>query len=92
VGRLFIEGEMSKQDGAREIDCPTVDTNAPPEARHGGHGTSEYYMIRDFVDAMETGTKPPIDVIRSVDFTLPGICAHQAAMSGGTWVDVPLLG
>ena len=89
-GRLFLEDEMSKQDGAREIDCPTVDPNAPLEARHGGHGTSEYYMIRDFIDAIENNTRPPIDVIRSIDFTLPGICAHQAAMSGGTWVDVPL--
>ena len=49
-------------------------------------------MIRDFVSALENRAKPPIDVVRAVNFTLPGILAHKAAMSGGTWLDVPLLG
>jgi len=89
-GRLFIEGEMDKEKGAEVIDCPTVDPNAPEEARKGGHGTSEYYMVRDFIAALDEGRRPPIDVMRSIDMTAPGICAHQAAMAGGTWVDVPL--
>jgi len=49
-------------------------------------------MIRDFIEAIKNNTRPPIDVVRSVDFTLPGICAHEAAMQGGIWVDVPLFG
>jgi predicted dehydrogenase len=24
------------------------------------------------------------------DFTAPGICAHESAMRGGAWIDVPL--
>jgi predicted dehydrogenase len=91
-GRAFFGDEMSKEEGSQEIDCPTVAANAPPEALKGGHGTSEYYMIRDFVDAIGNNTQPPIDVVRSVDFTIPGICAHEAAMRGGVWIDVPLLG
>lgn len=89
-GRLFIEDERSKEEGARVIDCPKVDPDAPAEALVGGHGTSEYYMIRDFLDAVENNTRPPIDVIRSMDFTVPGILAHEAAMSDGEWLDVPL--
>jgi len=88
-GRLFIAGEMDKGKGAEVIDCPTVDPNAPDEAKQGGHGTSEYYMVRDFLNAVEQNTKPPIDIVRAVDFTLPGILAHQSAMSGGIWLDVP---
>jgi predicted dehydrogenase len=91
-GRLYIEGEMSQEEGARVIDCPTVDPNAPQEASAGGHGTSEYYLIRDFLDAVENAARPPIDVIRAMDFTVPGILAHEAAMSGGEWLDVPLFG
>jgi len=30
------------------------------------------------------------DVMRSMDFTIPGIIAHKSAMSGGKWLDVPL--
>ncbi len=91
-GGLFIQDDASEQSGAQAIDCHTVDPNAPEEARKGGHGTSEYYMVRDFVDAIENNTKPPIDVVRAVDFTIPGILAHESAMAGGAWFEVPLLG
>ncbi|MCX6047707.1 MAG: Gfo/Idh/MocA family oxidoreductase [Chloroflexi bacterium] len=89
-GRLYIEGEMAKHPGAQVFDCPTIDVNAPAEALQGGHGTSEYYMVRDFIDAIDNHTQSPIDVARAMDFTVPGICAHEAAMKGGVWVDVPL--
>ena len=89
-GKLYIAGEMSPEEGFAVIDCPAADPAAPPEALLGGHGSAEYYLIRDFLTALEQGTRPPIDVIRAMDFTVPGICAHQAAISGGGWVDVPL--
>ena len=89
-GKLYIEGEMSREGGYQVIDCPVSDPEASPEALGGGHGTTEYYLIRDFIDAVDQGTRPPIDVIRAIDFTAPGICAQQSAMNGGKWVDVPL--
>lgn len=89
TGRLYIEGEMDKKSGAQAIHCPTVDPNPTPEMLAGGHGTSEYHMVRDFIAAIDSRSRPPIDVSRAVDFTAPGICAHEAAMQGGVWVDVP---
>jgi predicted dehydrogenase len=89
-GILWIEGEMDKKAGARRVPCPVSDPNAPPEAAQGGHGTSEYYMIRDFLNAVKTGARPPIDVMRAMDFTVPGIIAHESALQGGAWMDVPL--
>ncbi len=71
------------------MPCPVADPEAPEEARAGGHGTSEYYMIRAFLDALDTGARPPIDVIRAMDFTVPGIIAHESAMSDGNWREVP---
>lgn len=62
---------------------------APPEAALGGHGTSEYFMINDFVQAILTDTPPPIDIYTSLDMTAPGICAHLSAERGGERVDVP---
>jgi hypothetical protein len=47
-------------------------------------------MIRDFLDALDGGRQPPIDVMRAMDFTVPGIIAHESAMKGGEWMDVPL--
>jgi predicted dehydrogenase len=92
TGYLFLEDEMPKRPGAEVVAWNTVDRTAPPEAHAGGHGTSEYYMVRDFVAAIQAGVRPPIDVVRAVDYTIPGLIAHESAMKGGVWMDVPLLG
>jgi len=62
---------------------------APPEARAGGHGTSEYFMCDDFVRSVLEDRDPPLDVFAGLDMTLPGICAHQSAAQGGQPVPVP---
>ena len=64
-------------------------THMPPEAHAGGHGTSEYLMINDFVRCVLDDTPPAIDVYFGMDMTLPGICAHQSAQNGSVPVAVP---
>ncbi|MCX7705170.1 MAG: Gfo/Idh/MocA family oxidoreductase [bacterium] len=88
-GFIYIEGK-SAADG-EVFTSAIVDPNAPEEARKGGHGTSEYYMIRDFLQAIKNDTEPPINVFRATEWTIPGIIAHQSAMKGGKWLDVPIL-
>ncbi len=56
----------------------------------GGHGTAEYDLVRDFVEAVKTGAQPPIDAVLAAGFTAPGIIAHASAQSGGRWMDVPV--
>jgi len=78
--------------GRHTRDSPaysTIDPAAPPEARKGGHGTSEYFMIRDFLKAVATNSRPSIDVVKSIEMTVPGLVAHESAMKGGVWLDVP---
>jgi predicted dehydrogenase len=88
-GRLYIEEEAETRHVFTDIDCPVSDPGAPEEAFGGGHGTVEYYLVRDFIDTLDSGcVRPPIDVIKAMDMTVPGICAHEAAMTG-KWVDVP---
>jgi predicted dehydrogenase len=61
---------------------------APPAAQAGGHGASEYWMLRDFLAAVR-GEKPsPIDVYTGLDYTLPGIYAVASADQGGKPVAV----
>lgn len=69
----------------------TIDPSAPPEARKGGHGTSGHFMIRDFLKAVATGSQPSIDIVRAIEMTVPGLVAHESAMQGGVWLDVPQL-
>jgi predicted dehydrogenase len=62
---------------------------APPEARHGGHGTSEYWLLRDFLAAIRGEVAVPIDVYRALDYTLPGVLAVASAAANGTPQTVP---
>lgn len=91
TGLYYSDDSMQTYDSAERMHCTDSDPLAPPEARRGGHGTSEYYLIRDFLDAVEHNVRPPIDAVRSTDLTIPGIVAHESAMKGGAWLDVPLL-
>jgi len=89
-GFLYVENETPK-DG-EVFTSSVIDPNAPEEAKSGGHGTSEYYMIREFLASIENDSRPPVDVLRATEWTIPGIIAHQSAMKGGEWMDVPILG
>ena len=88
-GLLYLKDEMGEEKNAQKKEYSVFDPNAPEAAKLGGHGTSEYYMIKDFLDSVENNTRPPIDVIRAADFTVPGIIAHKSAIMGGKWLDVP---
>ncbi|HPP12082.1 MAG TPA: Gfo/Idh/MocA family oxidoreductase [bacterium] len=89
-GFIYLRDKSGK-DG-EPFTSETVDPEAPPEAKSGGHGTSEYYLIRDFLSAIENDTNPPIDVFRATEWTIPGLIAHQSAMEDGRWLEVPRLG
>lgn len=85
-GQLYIEGQM---DRAQEIVCSLVDDSLPAEAREGGHGTAEYIVVHEFLRALETGRKPSLDEVRAMDMTVPGLVAHESAIQGGKWLEVP---
>ena len=83
-GMVFVEGRERE-----EMELDISDPDAPEEATKGGHGTSEYYVVRDFIDAIDNDTPPPLDVTKAIDMSIPGIVAHEAAMKGNIWLDVP---
>jgi predicted dehydrogenase len=85
-GRIYFEDEDKE---AREVDCFMSDPNAPEETKTGGHGTSEYYLLQDFINCIDNNTKPPIDIVKALEMTIPGIIAHQAVIKGNVWFDVP---
>lgn len=60
----------------------------PPES-DAGHWGSDVWPIRDFIDAIVTGTTPRVDIYRSLDMTLPGLASEQSINQGGAWIHVP---
>ncbi len=86
--RLYRE-KYDKLGAPMIFDCDANHPGAPPEALTGGHGSSEYFMVDDFVQCIINDAEPPIDVYEGLDMTLPGICAHISAEAGGEPVEVP---
>jgi len=70
------------------IDAEVSDPHAPAAALAGGHGTSEYYMVDEFIQSVIAGQAPPIDIYRALDFSVPGLCAHLSVEQGGAPVEI----
>jgi predicted dehydrogenase len=75
--------------GMIQMPLGTDVPRAPAGAAVGGHGTAEFYMVQEFVEAIRHDRVPELDVYAALDMSLPGLCAHQSALQGGTPVPIP---
>ena len=55
----------------------------------GGHHGSHPHLVHEFVMSIVEQRQPWIDAITAANWTAPGICAHESAMSGGRQVQIP---
>ncbi len=62
----------------------------PESLRHdSGHEGSHTFIAHEFIDALVTNRRPVIDVYEALDYTVPGIIAHQSALQGGKPMRIP---
>ncbi len=59
------------------------------DAAKAGHGGSDYWTMKAFVDAFRRGESSPVDLYRALDCSLPGALALESAQQGGVPVAVP---
>lgn len=85
-GLLYIKSEM---EHVQQAAWPEIDTSFPDFATLGGHGTSDYNTLLQFLRALDAGEKPILDEVRAWDLTAPGLIAAESATQGGKWMDVP---
>jgi predicted dehydrogenase len=62
---------------------------ARAESKRAGHGGSDYWTAKAWVDAYRQGQASPVDVYRAMDCSLPGPLALQSARNQGQPVDIP---
>ncbi|CAN5828075.1 Gfo/Idh/MocA family oxidoreductase [soil metagenome] len=62
---------------------------AREEAKRTGHGGSDYWTMKAFVDAFRRGDTSPVDVYRAMNCSLPGPLALESARLGGMPVEIP---
>ena len=41
-------------------------------------------MVRDFLSSIRHGRPAPIGIDAALEMSVPGLCAHQSALNGGT--------
>lgn len=68
---------------------PELWRNPPEEALKAGHSGGDYFQVRDFLDAIQEGREPAIDVYHALDFTVPGLVSEQSIAQGGIPLPVP---
>ncbi|MCX6049477.1 MAG: hypothetical protein NT075_30630, partial [Chloroflexi bacterium] len=61
---------------------------AREEAKRTGHGGSDYWTMKAFVDAFRRGETSPVDVYRAMNCSLPGPLALESARKGGMPVEI----
>lgn len=56
----------------------------PPELRFAsGHGGSHTFLTNEFINSIVEDRAPSVDVYEAVNYTVPGIVAHQSALKEG---------
>ena len=89
--RIYLEGTsrhdewQSFEDYADEFLPARYAT--PPEGT--GHWGSDAWPLLDFLDAIDRGVTPPLDVYKALEMTLPGIVSEQSIAQHGDWLAVP---
>jgi len=68
---------------------PEIWRNPSEEALKAGHGGGDYFEIREFIDCILNGTKPPVDVYEAMDMTVPGIVSEESINKSSVPLPVP---
>jgi len=63
--------------------------NPPEAAKNAGHQGGDYFLVQDFMDAMESGEEPMCDVYRAAEWTAVGLLSALSATNGGRAMEVP---
>jgi predicted dehydrogenase len=58
-------------------------------AGQAGHGGSDYYVLRAFLDAVQGKRPLALGIHEAMDMTLPGLVSQQSIQQGGQWLPVP---
>ncbi|WP_158856191.1 Gfo/Idh/MocA family protein [Lunatibacter salilacus] len=86
AGFQFKQAEISNYEQKNWWDTDML----PKPLRHkSGHDGSHTFITHEFIDAIIKNRKPLVDIHEAIAYTAPGLVAHQSALKGGEWMDIP---
>jgi len=59
------------------------------QARKAGHGGGDFFILEDFIEAIQSGTRPPIDVYDAVTWSSIMSLSIQSVARGNAPVEIP---
>jgi hypothetical protein len=59
------------------------------QAQQAGHGGGDFFILKDFVDAIRNGTRPPIDVYDAATWSAIMPLSIESVARGNAPVEVP---
>lgn len=62
------------------------------DGQPNGHEGSHQFLVDDFLTAVDTGRRPPVDAWTAACYAVPGLVAHQSALRDGERMTIPDLG
>ncbi len=92
-GRVVLDDDGYPQGKVEQqsYEQPNHYEKLPPSLRlSSGHGGSHTFLTHEFLSAITEQRKPAIDVYEAVNYTIPGIVAHQSALKGGEPMKIPV--
>jgi hypothetical protein len=63
--------------------------NATDQQKSAGHWGGDFFIVQDFVDAINQGIKPAIDVYEACEWTAVAMLAELSVTNGGRAMDMP---
>lgn len=81
-----FDSSMSESDGWEVVNIGLAAKDTDPTTGHGG---TDINLARQFTRCLLRDGTVPIDVYRSIEYSLPGIIAGQSADMGGVPLAIP---
>lgn len=85
-------GFLFKQASLEQYEQPMwweTDMLPKPLRHNSGHDGSHTFITHEFIDAIVRERKPRVDIYEAIAYTAPGIVAHESALKGGEWLQIP---
>lgn len=73
-----------------QVEWYKTDMLPEPLRHNSGHHGSHTFLTHEFISALREGRRPTVDVYEALNYTVPGIIAHQSALKGGETMKVPV--
>lgn len=94
--KVWLKGMDENTDKATWRPLSDFDSYLPKRYREAtdaqkaaGHWGGDFFIVEDFMRAVETGERPPVDVFDACEWTAVAMLSQQSLERGGKSVDMP---